>query len=149
MRPIDAIPAVFLIVVSALVLVGTADLSYWADITPGPRFFPVWIAGIAIMLSLALLVQLRRGTDSGSTELPDRSAFARIALTIAAMAAFAVVAPLVGMVVAVVAFMLFILVGVLRQRAVPSAVAAVIIAGAIEIVFVRTLKIALPSTPFL
>jgi hypothetical protein len=45
--------------------------------------------------------------------------------------------------------MLFILVGVLRQRWQSSAIAAAIIAGAIELIFVRTLKIALPSTPFL
>lgn len=149
MRLVEAVPAVFLIIVSGLVLAGTSNLTYWADITPGPRFFPVWIAGISIVLSVALLVQLRRGTDTGVTELPDRSAFVRIALTIAAMAAFAVAAPLVGMVVAVVAFMLFILVGVLRQRAQSSAIAAGIIAGAIELIFVRTLKIALPPTPFL
>jgi len=149
MRPVEAVPSVFLITVSVLVLVGSANLIYWADITPGPRFFPVWIAGISIVLSVALLLQLRRGTDTGVTELPDRSAFVRIALTIAAMAAFAIAAPLVGMVVAVVAFMLFILIGVLRQRAHSSAIAAAIIAGAIELIFVRTLKIALPSTPFL
>jgi putative tricarboxylic transport membrane protein len=149
MRYIEAVPAVFLIIVSVLVLVGTANLAYWADITPGPRFFPVWIAGISIVLSVALLVQIRRGTDTGVTELPERSAFVRIALTIAAMATFAVAAPLVGMVVAVVAFMLFILVGVLRQRLQSSAIAAAIVAGAIELIFVRTLKLALPSTPFL
>jgi hypothetical protein len=149
MRPIEAAPAVFLIIVSTFVLFGTANLAYWADITPGPRFFPVWIAGISIVLSLALLLQIRRGTDTGVTDLPERSAFVRIALTIAAMATFAVAAPLVGMVVAVVAFMLFILVGVLRQRWQSSAIAAAIIAGAIELIFVRTLKIALPSTPFL
>ena len=149
MRPVEAAPSVFLISVSVLSLVGSENLTYWADITPGPRFFPVWIAGISIALSVALLLQLRRGTDTGITELPDRNAFVRIALTIAAMAAFAIAAPLVGMVVAVVAFMLFILVGVLRQRALFSAIAAAIIAGVIELIFVRTLKIALPSTPFL
>jgi hypothetical protein len=98
MRPIEAAPAVFLIIVSTFVLFGTANLAYWADITPGPRFFPVWIAGISIVLSLALLVQIRRGTDTGVTDLPERSAFVRIALTIAAMATFAVAAPLGGMV---------------------------------------------------
>jgi putative tricarboxylic transport membrane protein len=149
MRPVEALPAVFLIIVSALVLFGTGTLTYWADITPGPRFFPVWIAGISIVLSVALLVQLRRGTDTGVTEMPDRSAFVRIALTIAGMVAFAIVAPLIGMVAAVVAFMLFVLVGVLRQRVLSSAIAVAIIAGAIEFIFVRTLKIALPPTPFL
>jgi len=149
MRPIEALPAVFLILVSALVLFGTSNLAYWADITPGPRFFPVWIAGISIVLSVVLLVQLRRGADTGVTELPDRRAFVRIALTIAAMVAFAVGAPLIGMVAAVAAFMLFILVGVLRQRVRSSAIAVAIVAGAIELIFVRTLKIALPPTPFL
>jgi putative tricarboxylic transport membrane protein len=149
MRPVEALPAVFLIIVSALVLFGTGTLTYWADITPGPRFFPVWIAGISIVLSVALLVQLRRGTDTGVTEMPDRSAFVRVALTTAAMVAFAVTAPLIGMVAAIVAFMLFVLVGVLRQRLLSSAITVAIIAGAIEFIFVRTLKIALPPTPFL
>jgi len=149
MRPVEAVPAVFLIVLSALVLFGTADLAYWAGITPGPGFFPVWIAGIGIVLSAALLLQLRRGTDSGTTELPDRRAFARVALTTAAMAAFVLAAPAIGMVLGVLVFMLFILLVVLGQRVLPSALAASIVAGTIEIVFVRSLKIALPPTPFL
>ncbi len=149
MRSVEAVPAVFLIVLSALVLFGTADLAYWAGITPGPRFFPVWIAGIGLALSAALLVQLRRGTDAGGSELPDRGAFARVALTTAAMAAFALAAPVVGMVLAVLVFMLFILLVVLGQRPLPSVLAAVVVAGTIEIVFVRSLKIALPPTQFL
>jgi hypothetical protein len=52
------------------------------------------------------------------------------------------------MVVAVVAFMMFILVGVLRQRLRSSAIATAIIAGAMELIFVRTLGIALPQSPF-
>ena len=149
MRLVEAVPAVFLIGLSMLVLFGTADLVYWAGITPGPRFFPVWIAGVGIALSIALLVQLRRGTDSGTTDLPERGAFARVALTTAAMAAFVVAMPLIGVVPAVVVFMMFILLVVLGQRAIPSAAAAAIVAGAIEIVFVQSLKIALPPIPFL
>jgi hypothetical protein len=109
----------------------------------------MWIAGTSILLSLVLLFQLNRGTDTGATELPDRSAFVRIALTVAAMVIFALASPLIGMVVAVVAFMLFILVGVLQQRLRSSVVASAIIAGAIELIFVRTLNIALPPFPFL
>lgn len=149
MRPIDAAPAVFLIVVSVLVLFGTTNLNYWLDITPGPRFFPVWIAGSSILLSVVLLLQLRRGTDTGLTEQLESGAFVRVALTVAAMVIFALAAPLVGMVVSVVAFMLFVLVGVLQQRLWSSAIATIIIAGAIELIFVRTLNIALPTSPFL
>jgi putative tricarboxylic transport membrane protein len=149
MRLVEAVPAVFLIVLSMLVLFGTTDLVYWAGITPGPRFFPVWIAGVGIALSIALLVQLHRGTDSGTTDLPERGAFARVALATAAMAAFVVAMPLIGVVPAVVVFMMFILLVVLGQRAIPSAAAAAIVAGAIEIVFVQSLKIALPPIPFL
>jgi putative tricarboxylic transport membrane protein len=149
MRLVEAVPAVFLIFLSMLVLFGTTDLVYWAGITPGPRFFPVWIAGVGIALSIALLVQLHRGTDSGTTDLPERGAFARVALATAAMAAFVVAMPLIGVVPAVVVFMMFILLVVLGQRAIPSAAAAAIVAGAIEIVFVQSLKIALPPIPFL
>ena len=87
MRPVEALPAIFLIIVSSVVLVGTADLNYWEEITPGPRFFPIWLAGISIALSLALLFQLFRGTDTGETELPSRAArlvqtFIRDAVTV-------------------------------------------------------------------
>lgn len=149
MRVVEALPAVFLIIVSSVVLLGTADLNYWDDITPGPRFFPIWLAGISIALSLALLFQLFRGTDTGETELPSRAAAVRVAATVAAMVVFALVAPLIGMVVTVAAFMLFMLVVVLRQRVRSSAIAVAIIAGAIELIFVRTLSIALPASPFL
>ena len=88
MRVVEALPAVFLIIVSSVVLLGTADLNYWDDITPGPRFFPIWLAGISIALSLALLFQLFRGTDTGETELPSRAAAVRVAATVAAMVVF-------------------------------------------------------------
>lgn len=148
MRLTDAVPALFMIALSAGILLGTSELPYWADTTPGSRFFPMWLAGVGILLSAVLLLELYRGREPSGVELPTRSATYRVSMTVLGMAALALVTPFVGMVFAVALFMTFLLLVVLRQNLLPSLATALLVAVAIELIFVRWLGVSLPGLPF-
>lgn len=147
MRPIEAVPAVFLILLSAAIVLGTADLRYWDRTTPGAGFFPTWLAGVGFLLAAIMLVAQHRGTDGGSLDLPDRLGMLRVGLMLASMTATALAIPVVGMVPAVAILIAFLLIVVLRQRLVPSLAATAIVAIGIEAIFVRWLGVPLPA-PF-
>lgn len=149
MKILATLPALFLIGLAILIAIGTSGLRYWDGITPGAAFFPVWLAGAGALLAVILLFQQSRGHSLGDIELPDASGFLRVVMTIAAMIAMGLIAPVIGMVAAVAVFIGFMLVVVLRQALLPSIVTAAVVAGTIELVFVRWLGVALPAIPFL
>lgn len=148
MRLIDAIPAVFMIALSAAVVAGTSELSYWADITPGARFFPVWLAAVGAFLAVLLLVGLYQDPASGRVDIPEARAVTRVSLTVVGMIGFIVLTSVLGMVLASALFMSFLLLVVLRQPVVPSLVSVAVVALGVELVFVRWLRVALPPFPF-
>ena len=124
---------------------GTADLRYWDGTTPGPRFFPTWLAGAALLLGVLLLVPQRRGSDAGSLDLPDRSGALRVGLIFAGMVALPLATPVIGMVPAVAILMAFLLIVVLRRPLVPSLVTTAIVGIGTEAIFVRWLGVPLPA----
>ena len=148
MRPVEAVPAAFLIVLSAGIVLGTAELRYWDGTTPGARFFPIWVAGAAALLAALMVVAQRRGVRDTSLDLPDRTGVLRVGLMLASMTAMVLAAPLIGMVPAVALFMAFLLLVVLRQRLVPSLVTTAVVAIGIEAIFVRWLGVPLPAPVF-
>jgi putative tricarboxylic transport membrane protein len=147
MRLIDAIPALFMIALSAAIVLGTGGLAYWADITPGPRFLPLWLAGVGVLLSALFLLELSRGL-AAPIEAPTRSELSRVAMTVAGLVGMALLAPLIGMVLAAAVFVAFLLLAVLRQRLLPSLLTVLVIAAGIELIFVRWLSVPLPGLPF-
>lgn len=147
LRVIDALPAIFIIVLSLGILIGTAGLPYWAGTTPGSRFLPVWLSGSGVLLGLLMILSQVMHADKGILDLPSATGAARVGMTIAAMATLTLATPLVGMVPMLGLFMAFMLIVVLRQRAVSSLITTAIVVGFIHIIFVRWLLVPLPA-PF-
>lgn len=147
MRPIEAVPAVFMLVLAAGVFFGTAGLNYWDGVTPGARFFPAILAGAGTVVSILLLLAQWRGIETVEIDAPSTSGLIRVAASFLALIILAVGIPVVGFVPMLGAFVLVMLFIVLRQRIVPSIVAAVIVAGFVHFVFVRWLSVPLPM-PF-
>lgn len=144
-----ALPALFMLGLACAVYLGTAELRIWRGITPGPRFFPLILAGTGALLAVLLLVGQWRGTDLGSLELPSRHGARQVAATILALGLLALGSPLVGMVPMVALFVLAMLLLVLRQRLVPSLAATAVVALGLQLIFVTWLKVALPPPGFL
>lgn len=147
MRRLEMFPALFMIAVSLAVIVGTGELSVWDGFTPGARFFPLFVGGFGLFLAAVLLWQQWRGADTSLVDRPDRQSMTRVALTVAALVALAAGAPMIGLVPMLAVFSLFILLVVLRQRFLPSVVAAAVIAGGTYLIFVQMLAVPLPA-PF-
>lgn len=148
MRPIEAVPAAFLLALAAGIVLGTAELPYWDGTTPGAGFFPTWVAGAAVLLAVVMLAAQLRGGGDASLDLPDRTGLLRVGLMVASMVAMVLASPVIGMVPAVALFIAFLLIVVLRQPLVPSLLTTAIVAVGIEGIFVRWLGVPLPA-PFL
>lgn len=147
MRPVEAIPALFMLVLAAGVYFGTAGLNYWDGPTPGARFFPAILAGTAVVVAFLLLLAQWRGIESVDVDDFTTLGSARVGASFAALAALAFGIPVLGFVPMLSAFVLVMLLVVLRQPVVPSLLAAVIVAGFVHFVFVRWLSVPLPM-PF-
>ena len=147
MRSVDVAPAVFMLGLSAAVFLGTLDLPYWADFTPGPAFLPRWIAGAGVLFSVMLLVQAWRAGGAGKPEWPDKVGALRVGLTVAGLIFCVPLAPYTGFIAVAFLFMMGMMLGILRRRFVPSLLTAACTGGLIYVVFVWWLKVALPAGP--
>jgi hypothetical protein len=144
MRPIEAVPALFILALAAAVFFGTAGLNYWDGATPGARFFPAALALAGTLVALLLLWAQARGFERVDVEPLARDGALRVGATFAALVALAAGVPAVGFVPMLAVFVLAVLLVILRQRLVPSVAASVIVAGFVHIVFVRWLAVPLP-----
>ena len=148
MRPIEAVPALFILALAAGVFFGTAGLNYWDGATPGARFFPaaLALAGTAVALAPSL------GAGAGGRAGRGRAARTGMArcgsgATLAALVALAAGVPRVGFVPMLALFVL----GVLAPH--PAAAACAFgrhrrdRGGFVHVVFVRWLAVPLPM-PF-
>ena len=148
MKRLELMTAAIFLALSILIVVNTAGLAYWEDISPGNRFMPLWVAGASALLALLLFLEASRRKSPGEVEWPDRPGWIRVVSTLAAIIAFALVVDLLGFLVGTALFILVVLLGVLRRPVVPSALAAAITVGVIYSVFIAWLSIPLPKGVF-
>jgi hypothetical protein len=144
MRPIEAIPAVFILLLAAGVFFGTAGLNYWDGPTPGARFFPAILAIVGSSVALLLLWAQWRGWETVEIHFLSPVGAARVGASFAALVALALGIPVVGFVPMLAAFVLTMLLVVLRRPIVPSVASAVIVAGLVHLIFIRWLSVPLP-----
>lgn len=144
MRPVEAIPALFTLLLAAGIFFGTAGLSYWDGPTPGARFFPAILAGAGAIVGLLLLWAQWRGFETVDVHVLDPLGLFRVGATLAALVGFAVGIPVAGFVPMLAVFTLVMLLGVLRQPVLPSVATAAFVAGFVHLVFIRWLSVPLP-----
>ena len=148
MKLLDIASAVFVLALSALVAVGTSNLPYWSDTTPGPAFAPRWVALAGAVLAVLLLLSTLNRTDHEPVEWPKGESRRRILLAGATLWMLLVLLPLLGFVISGTLFMLSMLLLVERRRLVPALITtAVTMVGAYSI-FGWWLAIDLPKGPF-
>jgi putative tricarboxylic transport membrane protein len=145
MRILNFVPAAFVLTLSALILQQTYHLQYYGDTSPGPAFFPFWLAGAGLILFVFECLDARALGDSADTDFPDRSGIVRVVLTFGGLILFPVLSPAIGMIATCALYMAFLLIVVLRQRLIPSAVTIAVTVGLLDIIFIRWLGIALPA----
>ena len=148
MKILEIATAVFILALAALVVVGTSDLPYWSDTTPGPAFAPRWVALAGAVIAALLLLYTLRRTDHEAVEWPHGEAMRRVLLAGASLWLFLFLLPVLGFVVASTLFMLSLLLAVQRRSLVPSLITTFVTVAGTYGVFGLWLAIDLPKGPF-
>ena len=147
MRGLDVAPAIVMLGLSATVLVGTSELPYWTEFSPGPAFVPRWVAGAGILLSVILLFQAWRAGGSAKPDWPEKAGAIRVLLTAAGLILCLWLAETFGLIATAFLFMVGMMLGILRRKILPSLFTAAFTATLIYVVFIWWLKVALPAGP--
>jgi putative tricarboxylic transport membrane protein len=140
----DLGPVLFMLALSAILLLGTAHLGFWDGFAPGPAFFPALIAAAGVLLAVARMIEARQAEEPHDPVWPAHAILGRVAIVFAALVAFVALAPWLGMLPAAALFVAFLLLVVLRQPPIQSLAAAGITIGLIYTVFVWWLDLRIP-----
>jgi putative tricarboxylic transport membrane protein len=142
--------AVFL-AFSAFVLYTSFEYRYFDRLGPGPGFFPLWLSGIAAVLSAVLFLQVTLGRvplPSAEGLIPTRAGARRVLLILAGLVAALVLLEPLGFRLTMLAFMLFLPLALGIRNYV--AVGALAVAGSFGVfhLFYYVLKLPLPMGIF-
>jgi hypothetical protein len=86
-----------LVAFSALILVQSFSFHYYTKYGPGAGFFPVWMSGALLVLSLVFIAESTLGKDAkGEAILPRGKSLGYILATVAGVALFLLLVPPLG-----------------------------------------------------
>ncbi len=147
MRKADMTSGAILIGLSGLVAIGTLELPYWPDVTPGPAFAARWVALVGAVLGIILFWQAAGRGEEFPIEWPEPAGTRSVVYACGLLWLFCLSLPFAGFVTSGAVFMMAMLVGVQRMPVWPSALATLItIAGGYGI-FIKWLQVKLPLGP--
>lgn len=86
---------IFVLIISIVFFIYSAEFPFTSELGPGPGFFPRWISGLLIPLSLIYLYSTYRGKDTAA-EAPSKAAQKDMAFILVSMGAFVALLPYVG-----------------------------------------------------
>ena len=96
--------AIFAIIVSLVFLYSSLDLPYSSEIGPGPGFWPLWLSGLLVPLSLAYFYSVLKGKDSAE-KAPDKKAKMDMVFILGSMGLYVLLLPYLGFNLASVLFL--------------------------------------------
>ena len=113
MKKINAgVIAGFVVLLFALVIFfDSFNYAYLSDIGPGPGFFPIWLSGILIILSLIYIVVSFKNGDPDTEPMPDKNGIKKILFIIISMILFALLLPYAGFIMSSTIFLFVLLYG--------------------------------------
>lgn len=119
------------------------DLDHGSALAMGPGYFPRYVAGIGLLVGIALLIKALRGTDTPPPALRLRP----LLLMLGSVSFFAQFVHLLGL--AITAFCTIVIAGLADRhwRPLQLAATATLVALGVCILFVRLLGISLPIWP--
>ena len=96
---------IFLFVFSVLFLFQSLSYPYASDIGPGPGFFPTWLSGLLLILSIFYIIESFLGKNATGEGWPKGKALRNIAYILVGLIAFVVLFYLFGFLVACIFFL--------------------------------------------
>lgn len=80
MRRCNQVASILLLILSVAMIIGSGDLIYKVEFSPGAGFFPFWLGVSLLILSLILLLKntLFKSSEKEENPLPGKGALLRI-----------------------------------------------------------------------
>ena len=145
MRNTDIVSAIILILISAIVVVATADLPYWSEYAPGPAFASRWVAAAGFLIGGLMLVQALRSRSTAPVEWPDAVGRRNVLLCILALGLLVAFLQVLGTALGGFLFMLGFLIVVARRSILASLTTSLVTTALIQAIFVLWLGVDLPK----
>ena len=146
MRRIYQISGAVILPVAGFLLFHASKLVYMTPIGPGPGFFPVWLCGLLVFLSLVMIFQASFGDTptKPANFKADPGGYTHVAVSVAAIVAVALTIEFAGFPIAMLVFYACLLAIFGRRN--PVEIAAISIGGSfgVDYVFSRFLSQPLP-----
>jgi putative tricarboxylic transport membrane protein len=86
---------IFVLTVAVVFFVYSLQYPYSSELGPGAGMLPIWLSGLLILLALAYIFSVYKGTDSGE-EMPDKKAQKEMLFILASMGLFVLLMPVLG-----------------------------------------------------
>lgn len=86
---------IFVFFIAAVFFISSLDLPYSSELGPGPGFWPLWLSGLLLILSLCYIYSVWKGKDSAE-EAPDRKAQKEMVIILGSMSLYVVLLPILG-----------------------------------------------------
>ncbi len=148
MRRVYQIASLVFLAFSAYLVIESRKMEYYADLGPGPGFFPFWLGAVLAVLSILWLVQVSRGSG-GAVEagfIPSRQGLVRILSVLAAMTLFGWVVDDLGFQLTMLIFLGSLLIALGRQKLIVTAAVALVGSFGVYYVFTHWLDVRLPAS---
>ncbi|MFS0774950.1 tripartite tricarboxylate transporter TctB family protein [Neobacillus sp. 3P2-tot-E-2] len=100
------------LIYSAVIFAQSLSLNYYTEFGPGPGFFPLWLSGILIILSIGLILgSIKKEKIFFKDILPKGRSLMRVVLVPASLIVFILIVNFTGFIIAssVLLFLVFIL----------------------------------------
>ena len=136
-----------IVVFGALVFVQSFSFHYYTKYGPGSGFFPIWMSGALLVLSLVFIVESILGKDAkGEEVIPKGSSRAYILATVAGVALFILLVPSLGFTIPCAIMLFLMLIGFYSwYLSIPLALVSSLV---LFVVFQSLLGLSLPVNAF-
>jgi len=148
MKRVYQVASLCFLAFSGYLVFESRQMEYYADLGPGPGFFPFWLGAALGILSIIWLIQASREPE-GALEagfIPKRLGLVRILSVLVAMVLFACVLDDLGFQLTMLIFLGVLLIALGRQKLIVTAAVALVGSFGVYYVFKHWLDVPLPTS---
>ena len=118
MRRCNQVASILLLILSVAVIVGSGDLVYRVEFSPGAGFFPFWLGVSLLLLSLILLMKntVVKSPVADENPLPGREALLRILCILGSLLVVILLFERIGFLITMFSFVAFLLIFLEKYR---------------------------------
>jgi len=146
MRRCNQVAGILLLVLSIATIVGSRDLIYKVEFSPGAGFFPFWLGASLLILSLILLLKntVFKSPATEENPLPGRKALLRIFSILGSLLVAILLFERIGFLITMFSFVAFLLIFLEKYRWYSGILISLVMVFAVYGIFKIWLNVPLP-----